>query len=462
MTQRICFWVGAALTALTGLFNPGIISLDDYNNGFSVMVPAQNAPSVASLAEGIFPFFPKLVLRTIAQTAYAIGISEPFSQLRFSLAVLGLAVFLILFTTARLLFAGREKEWRVAAFLVAFYFALPLFSSRPMNETLCMPWLTLSGLCAALYAQSGLRKWLLAALATLTLACLMRFQAGVCGLALLFLVLYRRNSRDFLFFALAGASLFLLSGLPDYFQHGRLHAQLRDYLAYNVAFSGDHFGRMPFYTFFFLALGLSLPPTFFSRYRGFDWRRAYQPLTGPLLYVILFLLSHSLSPHKEDRFFIPILPLFLFTLVPMATHLWNHGAAWRRYWFLGMNGALLILSCTNVAQNNVLGLARWVANTPAITAVDSLDQSLIFYPQAFIARPVHWGNDQSWRNYQNRDCQRIAVLRSDIATDDRWKQAFREAGAFRPGWIEQLLVKANSKNARRGPLVAYLPAHCVP
>ena len=98
--------------------------------------------------------------------------------------------------------------------------------------------------------------------------------------------------------------------------------------------------------------------------------------------------------------------------------------------------------------------------TASITDVDSLDHSLVFYPQAFLTKPVHWTNDQSWRSYHSSDCARVAVLRSDISTDEDWKKRYVPVATFRPGWIEQALVKANPKNARRGPLIAYAPAAC--
>jgi hypothetical protein len=457
---RLSFWVGLALTVLTGFFNPGIIGIDDYNNGFAVMIPAQNPLPPAALYSGIFPFIPKLLLRGLAHTIYLLGVTDPFWQLGGALAILGAFVYLVLFSAGRKLFEGRERESRAAAFFVAFYFALPLFSTRPMNETLCMPFLTLSGVWTALYARSGAWRWLVAALAALAAASLMRFQAGVCGLAILFLVVHRRKWHEWVVFAVAAVAVFAVSGSPDYYARGEFHGQLRDYIDYNLSFSGAHFGRMPFYTFFALALGLSLPPTFLSRYRGFEWRRAYQPLFAPLLFVGIFLVAHSLSPHKEDRFFIPILPLFLFCLVPLAAHLWVHGAAWRRYWFLAMNGLLLVLACTNIAQNNLTGLARWVEANPQVTGVDSVDRALVFTPQAFLTRPVQWSTDQTSDHYANADCARVAVVRSDTQLGKRWETAFREVGRFSPGWLEQILVKTNPKNARRGPLVAFLPAHC--
>jgi hypothetical protein len=452
--------IGALLVCGTALFNPGIIAIDDYNHGFAVMIPAQQPIAWGDLFSGIHPWLPKVVLRQLAQLPYRLGMLNPFGQLSVALLILGVLVYGMLVRSARRLFPTEGLEQRIALFLVAFYFALPLFSTRPMIETLCLPFLTLSGVLAAEYARHGRRAWMVASLVLLTVASLMRFQAGICGLGLLFIIFYRRDRGGLAVFAVAAAALFVLSGLPDLWMNGRLHSQLRSYVDFNLSFAGDHFGTMPFYVFFVLAFALTLPPAFLSRYRGFDWRRAYQPLTAPLLYVFLFLMAHSLSPHKEDRFFVPILPLFLFCLVPAAAHLWRHGAHWRKVYFLSMNAGLLLLACTNVPQKNLVDLARWLEAHPEINRVDSLDGSLVLFPQAFLARPIQWTNEGGWKAYSSNDCSRIAVIRSDIPVDDGWKKDRRLEATFEPAWLEQILVKTNPKNARRGPLLAYAPARC--
>ena len=459
MFRYFIFYGGIALAVLTGLSNLGIIAIDDYLHGFANMIPAQAPLNAADVFGGIHPILPKLLLRALAQVPYSLGVADPFWQLRIALGVLGAIVFLIQFYAARVLF-GLSREGDFAAFMLAFYFALPLFSTRPMIETVCMPLLTLSGAYAARYGRGDSRAYLLLALLFVVLASLMRFQAGVCFFVLPCLVFWQKRREDWGVFLLCVLGAFVLSGLPDVLYRGQFHGQLREYIRYNMAFSGEHFGRMPFYVFFVLAFALTLPPAFLSRYQGMDWKKTYRGMGAVLGYVLVFLVAHSLSPHKEDRFIVPVLPLLLFSLVPMAVWLWDHGSVWRRWYFLGLNGFLLLLTCTNVPQKNLIGLAAWLSSHPEVRQVDYVNQSLIFHPQAFLVDKRDWNSRGGWKEYENTDCSRPVVVRSDISIDETWHSRFREITRFEPGWIERALVRANPKNARRGPLVLYIPRSC--
>ncbi len=459
MLEKRLFGLGLAVTIATGLFNLGIIAIDDYNNGFAAMIPAQYHPGWWQLAaSGIHPVLPKLLLTLLTQAAFSLGVLDPVWQLRLALAALGAFVFSMNAYCSHRLF--QEPRHRVIALsFIGFYFACPLFSTRPMIETFALPFLTLSATFAALYSQEGLRKHLLWALLYLCAASLMRFQSGICGVALVYLIIYRRQWRDLRAFLALGLVLFVLSGLPDIWLRGQFHGLLRYYLSYNFGHAGEHYGRMPFYTFWVLAVALTLPPAFFSLYPGLNWKRSFRRLLAPLLYVFLFLVSHSISPHKEDRFIVPVLVLLLFCLVPLADYLWQYGGAWRKAWFLGINAVLLFAACTNVAQNNLLSLVSWLRAHPEIQGVDGLNASLVIHPQAFLLRPIDW-QSVSLDTYGNTDCRRIAVVRSDIKLDPDWSARFQKAATFSPGWVEQVLVRLNAKNARRGPLIAYLPKGC--
>lgn len=462
MPIALLFWSGLLLTVLTGFFNLGIISIDDYNNGFAIMVPAQSAPGWRELATtGIHPYLPKLVLCGLAQFFWKLGVENPLWQLRLCLALLGVAVFGSQFAATRRFFRTAPLlHASIALFLIGFYFALPLFSTRPMIETLCMPFLTWSAVFASEYHRRGLLKHLYAAMGLLALASLMRFQAGICVLGLVLVVFQKRQAHDWLAFAGSGLLGLVLTGLPDLFLSGRFHGQLRNYVDYNLQFSGEHFGRMPFYVFIVLAVALTLPPSFFSRFRGLRWRDGYAFYLAPLSYFAFFLLAHSLTPHKEERFIVPVLPVFLFCLVPLAAHLWNHGDRWRKIWFLGLNSFLLILTCTNTAQRNLVALAEWLSAHPEIEAVDGVEQALVIFPQALVLRKIQWAS-LAREGYANSQCSKLALLRADHVPDADWNTRFKKVARFEPGWVEQVLILANAKNARRGPLEGYLPVACL-
>jgi hypothetical protein len=462
MALKWIYCAGLLLTIATGFFNLGIIGIDDYNNGFQIMAPAQSSPAWKALTVSeIHPWVPMVLLSALSRGVWACGVVDPILQLRCAFALLGAFVFSMGFYAFVRLFAfapQAKRNFAVAAY--SGYFALPLFSSRPMNETLCMPLLALSAAYASEYGTRRKVKSLAFCLGLLALASLMRFQAGVCAAAVVCLVAAKRSLREWAVFLALSAAFFFLSGLPDYLVRGEFHGQVRAYLHYNLQFSGEHFGRMPFYTFIVLCFGLTLPPTLLARYPGFHWRKEFAPLAGPALYGFFFVAAHSLSPHKEDRFMIPVLPLLLASAMPLLWYLWQEGARWRRVWAVGANFFLLVLACTNVAQRNLIELAAFLSRTPSIAGVDALDNALVIQPQAFIARSVDWQGG-SLENYQNKLCTRLAVVRSDSILPSQWTTQFSEVARFPPGWVEQLLILANKKNARRGPLIGYLPIDCI-
>ncbi len=459
-TSAVIFWTGFLVTALTGFFNLSIISIDDYNNGFAIMVPAQESPHWRALISGIHPYVPKLLLLGLGQIPLLFGILDPISQMRFALALLGGVVFVLQFWATTAFFdRSTALQRRIAQVLICFYWALPLFSTRPMIETFCMPFLTWSAVHARNYQRSTSPRSLLMALGFLGLASMMRFQAGICVLGLACVVLQTRRPRELSLFLAFGLGVFVLTGLPDWFLQGRFHSQLRSYVEYNIQYSGEHFGRMPFYTFLALTFGLTLPPALLSRYRGFAWKEAFAGYLAPLSYFVFFLLAHTLSPHKEERFLVPVVPIFLFCLVPLAAWLREAGAPWRKAWFVGLNAFLLLVTCTNTAQRNLIQLTAWLALHPEISAVDGVGGALVFYPQALLLRKVQWASIAR-ANYSNSNCSTLSLLRSDFVPDTDWNARYEKVTSFEPGWVEKVLIRTNSKNARRGPLVAYLPKRC--
>ena len=159
----------------------------------------------------------------------------------------------------------------------------------------------------------------------------------------------------------------------DWWLIGEWHATLRRYIAINAQYS-EGWSTSPWYTFALLWLGLSIPPTFFLRYRGFDWKARYQPLAATVLFFAVFLLAHMAISHKEERFMIPATPLFLMLLTPLLAFLIEHRREYRwRLWYLGVvNGVLLLLAVSSAPQRAALGLARYLDQHPEITSVSQV------------------------------------------------------------------------------------------
>jgi hypothetical protein len=295
---------------------------------------------------------------------------------------------------------------------------------------------------------------------------MMRPQAGVVFLALPPVVALRRRWADLPVLGLAAAAGFVAAGLVDRALVGGFHQSLLEYVRYNLHYS-SRYGVSSWPKFVILFLGLSLPPVFLARYRGLDWRIRYQPLLPAVLMFGVFLAAHSAVPHKEERFAIPALPLFLILLTPLAVHLLDTpGQRWRVGLFAAINGAGLILLVSSPLQQNVLGLAKWLDQRPGITTV-VLAQDNILLPLAFIGHPVdrRIGLEPSALADASRpDCTTVIVsLAGSEATEQLARSpGYRPVARFTPGPVEALVVWLNPRhNARRGPIILFAPRECV-
>jgi Alg9-like mannosyltransferase family len=209
-----------------------------------------------------------------------------------------------------------------------------------------------------------------------------------------------------------------------------------------------------------------LPPTFLSRYRGFDVRAAYRDLVPTVLFFVIFVLAHSVVPHKEERFMVPVLPLFLILLTPPATFLLRRsGSYWRVAYFLTINFVLLVLASFNVPQNNIVGMARYLHHHPEIHRVVGVEDTLVLFPTAFILHPVDEGKVdlKNFAAFPVPDCHTLVAIRADMARGSSEDLSrYQKIAEFHPGFLERLIVKWNPKNnARRSAIELWESKACI-
>jgi len=466
---RRTWWAGLAFIVATAIFNIGVIAIDDYTFAVGSIIPAQiRTPQTVIDGSGFRSAFPSLTLLPLTELALGLGIENPANQLRLVLIVVGIFSFLMNAGWGRRFFRLEifedDRRELIVVFLMGFFFLSPLFSTRPMIESLAAPFLTASAYFAARYVKFGTSRSMLAALLLVTIAALFRLQAGVCALALAFVVARQKRWTDLGLLALAGGLLFVVTGFLDWAVKGSFHASLKGYVSYNLEHSSS-FGVTPFYTFILLFIGISIPPVFFSRYRSLHWRREYRPLMPALAYFLVFVAVHSVIPHKEERFMIPIIPIFLVLLTPLANHLMSAPAPrWRLRFFMAINGLLLLACSFNVPQNNILGLADYLQRHPSIQMVANAPGTIVLFPDVFIARKVESRDvlPGDLAAVKGGNCGIVFAARKDLV--DKLPGApgeLKKIAEFKPGWLEALAVALNPRqNARRGPIELYTVETC--
>ncbi len=466
LTTRKLFVAGLCLIVATGMVNIGIIGLDDYPEMIGRIIPAgvESASDLINHASIRSPI-PTLYVSVLTRLASSLGLSDPGNQLRFALVMLGIFSWCTVAFTAvgiyRLTSSKGTLVEKVSLFLVGFYFISPLFLTRPMFESLAIPYLTLSAYWATRYWFRQNTGSLCFAVVLLAIAALFRFQAAVCVLAALALPLIKKRFQDLGWASFTGVMMLLITGLLDKAMRGTFHGSLRAYWAYNIAY-GSSFGVTPFYTYALLFLAMTFPPLLWMSYRGFDPKKRYLPLVPVLLYFVAFLVVHSAVPHKEERFMAPIIPCFLMLFAPIGEWLIERKAKIRLGIFLGLNFLLLVLTSFNVAQSNVVGVGRYLHSHPELTRIHAVGNTLVIVPEGYVGRKLEWKVADSSFDFRLIRCEDGVAVRDDYRTETTlFESKMEKLGDFKPGILEAILIRLNPRqNFRRSTIRLYRLKGC--
>ena len=462
-SRRWMRWLGVAglgVYLVTAISNIGIVAIDDYFQVMSRVVPAgAYTPEQIVAGTGVYNPLPVLLHLGVVRLGSMLGILHPYNQLRFDQAFLAFISFVTMWYAGTSCFApgtGLERARHQLIFtgLIGFYFAAPLFLTRPMVEALVAPFLLLGTALACRYWTSHARWALVLATFVFAAGAMLRPQAGIVALTLPMAVVYRRRWADLVVLLLAGAAAFVITGLLDGAVRGGFHESLRRYVTFNLQHSSD-FGVSPWYTYLLLLVGATLPPAFLAGYRGFPWRQRYEPLIPAVAAFGIFVATHSLVPHKEERFMIPIMPLLLLLLTPLAAWLLEHGPQWRVVYFAGLNLVLLSLMVLNPPQKTGMSLARYLDAKTDIHYLILVDKAM-FVPSVFITHPVAVAFEVPTTPPPCGTA--VAVLALGAHGRQLAQTAgFVRAARFAPGPLERLVVAINPRhNERRGPVDVYV------
>ncbi len=247
--------------------------------------------------------------------------------------------------------------WRTGLFLALLFF-MPFLSVRNLVEVACIPFLMLGAARLLGGAAGPTSRDLLVAGIWIGLAMNIRFQTIFFAVGPGLALLLRRDLRGALAYGLGALlPLLVLQGGIDLLLWGRPFAELGEYVLYNLN-NTTTYGVLPWYNYLLLLAGMFLPP--FSLAVGFGFFRRSAPL---LLWLptVLFIAFHSYFPNKQERFLLPIVPLY-FVLGHVAWEHWRLGSGWWRQraglwrgilrWTWGLNVLLLAVLCFSYSKRS--------------------------------------------------------------------------------------------------------------
>ena len=373
------------------IINDGFMALDEYWVGIMRYIPAQSSSLMTLVtSDDVKSPLQLLPMHVVAQTALALGISEPYWQYRFVLMILGLISVVVLglaFTSFTKVENLNEKQKSFLYLMMIFYFAAPFGVTRPMFESVAAPWLALAAVCAYIYDQKNELKFLLVGVTAASLAFVLRQQLGICALVFMILPILKRNLKHFIYAGVLGLGWFILSGVPDYYIRGKFHFSLLNLFLYNYEHGSEygHRGVLFYPTLIFI---ITLFPFFILRYpKGFIKAELSK---GRSFYIIiaLFLFLHSLFPNKWERFVISIIPILVLVFFPFLYYLQSHFQKYKlRLSFLyGINFFLFIIASFFPAQKNLIEMSLYLNQHPEIKKIHRVNETPGWITEAFILK----------------------------------------------------------------------------
>jgi hypothetical protein len=441
----------------TAVFNQGFIASDEYWTGITRYIPAQTSSIATMMVEDDVKSPTQLLpMHFLAQTALALGIAHPFQQYSFVILVLGVLCTLILFAAFRRFYRD-DLDQRLSVVLLGFYFGSALIFTRPMFESLSAPFVTWGALMAVRYDRTKRGSDLIWGAIAMSLAFLLRPQAGICALVLVALPLIHRRGKDFMLVSGAGLVMFVLAGLPDLWIRGSWHHSLLGLIDYNVKY-GSSYGEQPAFYYLPVIFAMCFGPWFIASYNRKRLSAVYREHRTVLWMILIFVIEHTLFTHKFERFLIPILPLFLLMLVPLLRQLLEdfERRKIRVVSLVTVNLLLWVPSTFFEPQGHLIDLVLYTESHPDARLALNVDDAITWVPDVFQSRgslgfqPVHAAELTA-----DRICEKPLLANEWVVDELRARDGrLQIERVFLPGVIDRLAYRFNrAHNLRRAPLV---------
>ena len=344
--------VALMLRILSAYFVFGPQALDDYLNqilpalrmdqGLLHDLPAHRSPLMI------------WILLAWLKLGHLFGIESVLSQIRWLYFELG--IFSLLSLVGVYFYFENEKTalaGKIALYLVAAQGLMPFISTRAFLESFsaCFLMLGIGLLAFALRKKSSPVIFL--GLFILGFAALIRPQAGLIYLFSMGYFLFNKKWRYLSFSILAGLAIAGCQILIEAIDHRSAMSTIIAYLEMNKNVS--EYGTQPWYSTWFTWLALFYFPFSFALFRYVKIWRQHVLLVGS---VLVFVLAHSLVPHKEERFLYPVTALTMMMMALLWAQFWNKKSErfLFRPFFIVLNTFVLGIGCFVNTQVGEIGV----------------------------------------------------------------------------------------------------------
>jgi hypothetical protein len=273
----------------------------------------------------------------------AAGISDPkilmlFNRLFHALFSLLIVAFSFKITEK----LSNRKNAVIVGWTLALLWVLPFLSVRNLVEIVCIPFI-LWGIWVGIKSENK-NRFLWAGM-LIGIAISIRYQVGVFALGMAAVYFFQKQWRAF--FLYSGGVLLVFSltqGLVDYLIWDYPFAEFLRYTGYNVEEGTEYIPNDNYFMYLLVLMGAFLVP--FGLLIGVGFFQTWKKYALLFVPVMAFLLFHSFYPSKQERFILPVLPLFLILGV-MGFDLLRSKWQWEKWW-------------------NISWKAFWILNLPLL------------------------------------------------------------------------------------------------
>lgn len=377
------------------------------------------------------------------------------------------------------LITARETAYKVALLLAVFWF-MPFLGVRNMVELTCIPFMMYGTLI--ILKQEQIRKEnlpgyhktsFLVAGFFLGLAFSVRYQTivftGGLGLAVLILGNWRGMLSTAIGFLV---STVIFQGIIDLFIWGRPFAELTEYVSYNFSHAYEYH-TAPWYNYILLLAGLLIPPVSLMLIWGYlrNWKK-YFILFFP---VLLFIVFHSIFPNKQERFILPVIPLFIVLGLAgweewvNSSNFWKKNksiltASWLFFWAINITLLFLFTPMySKKARVESMSYLKGYSNIDYFLIDDYGSNVLRFPPVFYTAQwPTYdtiykditykdFSEQKDWSNLENQPTFVLFYKPDNLESRvDSLRQIFPELvyeTTILPGFMDRMIHRINPINA---------------
>jgi len=275
----------------------------DYNN-WMPWTPGNTGPTGHNL------FYPAInfIILYVMKFLHIVNPQMKMFIIRFILAAWSLITVYFGYRITETL--GGKKPARLAGLLLAVFWFMPWMSVRNLVEMVCVPFVILGFwfIFRPGSKNKPMLSWFIAGL-FLGLATDIRLQTVFFPMGLGIWLLFSGKFKPLFSFAAGSLLTFaLVEGGMDMIIWGKPFTEIYNYTLGCFIERNDYI-TLPWYDYFLVLGGMLIPPVSIFLFWGFirKWKQYFMIF----LPVLLFFAFHSWVPNKQERFIIPLIPLFI-------------------------------------------------------------------------------------------------------------------------------------------------------